>query len=315
MTRGLTIVGLSLLVIVASPFIGESLGAANGSFILFELRLPRTLMAVIAGGTLSLVGATYQALFGNALASESTVGTLAGATLGAVAALVLGAARGAGGLPAVTICAFAGAVVVTMPLTAIAASGRATMGSVLLAGIATSTMATALSLGLQYAADATSTFSAARWTLGSLQQLGYVGVVAVGVVAAATAALILSQMRALEALAAGEERAHAQGVSLARLRTICLTTSALGVAAVVAWCGPIAFVGLIVPNLVRLLFGPSRRKLLPYSIVLGAAFLAACDAIARVVWPGRELPVGVVTAALGAPALVWLIARRTPFFA
>jgi iron complex transport system permease protein len=243
------------------------------------------------------------------------VGTLAGATLGAVAALVLGAARGLGGLPAVTLCAFAGAVLVTMPLTAIAASGRATMGSVLLAGIATSTMATAISMGIQYTADATSIFSAARWTLGSLQQLGYVGVVAVASVALPSAALLLSQTRALEALAAGEERAHGQGVALPRLRTICLATSSLGVAAVVAWCGPIPFVGLIVPNLVRLLVGPSQRRLLPYSILLGAAFLVACDAIARLTWPGHELPVGVVTAALGAPALVWLIARRTPFFA
>jgi len=313
--RGALVVVLSLVVVAASPFLGESLGGANGSFIFVELRVPRTLMAILAGGTLSLVGAVDQALFGNPLASESTIGTLAGATLGAVAALVLGAARGPAGLPAVTLCAFAGAVLVTMPLTAIAASGRATMGSVLLAGIATSTMATAISMGLQYTADATSIFSATRWTLGSLQQLGYLGVVAVACVTLPTAALLLWQTRALEALAAGEERAHGQGVSLARLRTVCLATSSLGVAAVVAWCGPISFVGLIVPNLVRLLFGPSQRRLLPYSILVGAAFLVGCDAIARLAWPGHELPVGVVTAALGAPALVWLIARRTPFFA
>jgi iron complex transport system permease protein len=315
MTRGLVAIGLCLLVILAAPFVGESLAGTHGSFIFVELRLPRTLMAVVAGGTLSLVGATYQALFGNVLASENTVGSLAGATLGAVAALILGAGRGVGGLPAVTVCAFAGAVLVTIPLMSLAASGRASIGSVLLAGIATSTMATAISMGLQYTADATSVFTAARWTLGSLQQLGYAGVAVVATVAVPSAAVLLSQIRALEALAAGEERAHAQGVSLARVRTVCLASSALGVAAVVAWCGPIAFVGLIVPNLVRVLFGATRRRLLPYSILFGAAFLVACDALARAVWPGHELPVGVVTAALGAPALVWLIAHRSPFAA
>jgi iron complex transport system permease protein len=121
------------------------------------------------------------------------------------------------------------------------------------------------------------------------------------------ALLLLS--RALQTFAFGEELAHARGVNVPRLRLLVLGVGSLAVAACVAWCGPIAFVGLIVPHLVRLAVGPSLWRLLPLSLVAGAAFLVVCDAVARSIVPGRELPVGVVTAALGAPTLVVLLLR------
>jgi iron complex transport system permease protein len=120
---------------------------------------------------------------------------------------------------------------------------------------------------------------------------------------------LLALARPLQNLALGEELAQAQGVNVARLRFLVLLVASLGVAACVAWCGPIAFVGLIVPHIVRLLAGPSLRSLLPLSFLGGAAFLVICDALARIALPGRELPVGVVTAALGAPTLVFLVSR------
>jgi iron complex transport system permease protein len=309
MKRALTILAC-LAVIAASPFIGEPLSGDTGSFIFWQLRLPRMLMGLIAGGALSLVGATYQTVFANPLASESTVGTLAGATLGAVIAVVFGAGSGQAFLPAITLCAFAGALAVTLLLTAIASSGRASMNSVLLAGVAISLMASALSTGLQYTADLNSMFTAARWSLGNLQQMGYFSIALILPFVIPSCALLLLQTRALETLAGGEERAHSQGVDVAKLRAISLGAGALAVAAVVAWCGPIAFVGLIVPQLVKMLMGSSRRVMLPYSLLIGGAFLVACDTVARAAWPRGELPVGVVTAALGAPALVWLVARR-----
>ncbi len=303
-------VAACLLVIAASPFVGEPLVGENGEFIFWQLRLPRMLMGLVCGGALSLVGATYQTVFANPLASESTVGTLAGATLGAVLAVVFGLGAGVAGLPSIALCAFAGALAVTLILTAIASSGRASINSVLLAGIAISLMASALSTGLQYTADLNSMFTAARWSLGHLQQMRYDGILIMLPFVMPSCALLLMQTRALEALSGGEERAHSQGVDVARLRALTLGAGALAVAAVVAWCGPIAFVGLIVPHLTRLTMGASRRVLLPYSVLLGGAFLVACDTLARAAMPGRELPVGVVTAALGAPALVWLVARR-----
>jgi len=309
MKRALTIVAC-FVVIAASPFAGETLQGDTGWFIFWQLRLPRVLMGLIAGGALSLVGGTYQTVFANPLASESTVGTLAGATLGAVLAVVFGAGGGQEFLPAITLSAFLGALVVTLLLTAIASSGRASMNSVLLAGVAISLMASALSTGLQYTADLNSMFTAARWSLGNLQQMGYDGLVLIVPFVLPSCGLLLWQTRALETLAGGEDRAHSQGVDVSRLRALSLGSGALAVAAVVAWCGPIAFVGLIVPHIVRMLVGASRRVMLPWSLLIGGAFLVACDTAARVAWPRGELPVGVVTAALGAPALVWLVARR-----
>jgi iron complex transport system permease protein len=300
----------SLLVIAAAPFVGASLQGDDSGFILLQLRLPRTLLGALVGATLGLTGAAYQALFDNPLATPSTVGTTAGATLGALAVLVLlpGSQMG---LPAVTLAAFAGALVVTFAIAAIAASGRASMNDVLLAGIAITLATGAVTTGLQFQADMAATFEAVRWSLGHLTQVGYRGVIMLAPVTVVCALILLFQVRALESMLGGEERAHAQGVDVRRTRTICLAFGAIGVGACVAWCGPIAFVGLIVPHLVRLSLGSTRRVLLPMSALVGSSFLVFCDALARCVVPGQDLPVGVVTASLGAPLLVFLVARRS----
>lgn len=307
---------LSAAVIAASPLIGEPLRGETGRLILLELRIPRVLMAVLVGGTLSLVGACYQTIFANPLAAPSTVGTTAGATLGALIPIVLGSALGGGlahsafGLPITALAAFAGALGVSLVVAAVASAGRARVNDVLLAGIAISLAAGAISAGLQYTADQAALFAAIQWSLGHLPQVGYRGVLMVLPFVVPVAAILLAQTKALNALVGGEQRAHSQGVDVPRLRALVLGVGALGVGACVAWCGPIAFVGLIVPHIVRLSLGTDRRVLLPMSVVIGAGFLAACDLGARLVLPGREMPVGVITAALGAPALVWLLIRR-----
>jgi len=298
-----------LLVVAVSPFIGASLDGTESRFILTQLRVPRSLLGAIVGGSLGLCGAAYQALFDNPLATPSTVGTTAGAALGALAVLVL-LPGGQMGLPAVAIAAFIGALAVTFAIAAIAASGRASMNDVLLAGIAITLATGAITTGLQFQADMASTFEAVRWSLGHLSQVGYRGVLMISPIALICGAILLSQVRALESMLGGEDRAHAQGVDIRRTRTICLASGAVGVGACVAWCGPIAFVGLIVPHMVRLSLGASRRILLPMSALVGAAFLVACDSLARVALPGQDLPVGVVTATIGAPLLVFLVTRR-----
>jgi iron complex transport system permease protein len=267
-------------------------------------------MALMVGGTLGLAGAVYQTIFSNPLATPSTVGTTAGAVLGALVAVVLLGGSGVSGIPVVAIAAFVGALVVTVIVAAIAASGRARANDVLLAGIALTLAAGAVSTGLQYQADMAATFEAVRWSLGNLAQVGYQGVLMLSPFVVFAGVALLTQTRALEALVGGEGRAHSQGVDVPRVRAIGLGVGALGVGACVAWCGPIAFVGLIVPHMVRLSMGASRRVLLPMSALVGAAFLAVCDTIARVIIPGRDLPVGVLTAAIGAPLIVWLIVRR-----
>ena len=297
---------LCLAAIAAAPFAG---GEPEG-FVFWQLRVPRLLMAVLVGGTLSLVGACFQTIFGNPLAAPSTVGTTAGATLGALAALVLGTTSMVAGFPLVALAAFVGAMLVGLTISAVAASGRARVNDVLLVGIALSLAASALATGLQYTADMAAMFPAVQWSLGHLSQVGYDGVLMVLPFVAVTVIVLLAQTRALAALIGGEERAHSQGVDVRRVRTLTLGVGSLGVAACVAWCGPIAFVGLIVPHLVRRGVGSSLRVLLPMSLLVGAAFLALCDTAARLMIPGRELPVGVLTAAIGAPALIWLVAKR-----
>lgn len=300
---------LCVAVLAVAPWVGGSLADDHSGFILRELRLPRVLMGTIVGATLGLTGAVYQALFDNPLATPSTVGTTAGAALGALCVLILVPA-GTTALPLVSLAAFAGALAVTFTIAAIAASGRARINDVLLAGIAITLATGAVTTGLQFQADMASTFEAVRWSLGQLTQVGFGGVKVLAPIAVVCCGILLWQTRALEAMLGGEERAHAQGVNIRRTRTLCLAVGAIGVGACVAWCGPIAFVGLIVPHLIRLGLGPTRRILLPMSALGGAAFLVLCDALGRWWMPHADLPVGVVTAGLGAPLLTWLVTRR-----
>lgn len=298
------------IICFAASFWGSDVSDPVGSFILWELRVPRVLMALLVGSTLSLVGAVYQTVLANPLAAPSTVGTTAGATLGALIAVSAGVASTVGGLPIVAVAAFAGAMGVTLLLTTLATNGRAQVPDILLLGVAITLATGAIATGIQYSVDTISLATAVRWSLGHLPQVGYRGILLLLPFVVIVMITLLSQTRALESLVGGEERAHAQGVDIPRLRALCLGGGALGVSACVAWCGPIAFVGLIVPHLVRRTIGTSRRTLLPMSAVCGGFFLVVCDMVARMILPGRELPVGVLTAAIGAPTLAWLIAHR-----
>jgi iron complex transport system permease protein len=302
-------VAASLALASLSLWVGPSFSGATADFVLYQLRLPRLLVGALVGATLGISGAAFQAVFNNALATPSTVGTTAGATLGALLVLALDVGGGVLGVSMLTAASFGGALVTTLLVSGLAASGRLSKNDVLLAGIAVTLAASALATGVQFASDARALVAAAQWSLGQLPQVGYHGVALIAPFSAITLFGLLALSRPLQNLAQGEDLAQAQGVNVARLRFAVLLLASLGVAACVAWCGPIAFVGLIVPHIVRLLIGPKLRTLLPLSFLGGAAFLVVCDAIARVVFPGRELPVGVITAALGAPALVLLVAR------
>jgi len=307
--RAALLILASFSLLLAAIFVGHPLHGEQGQFILWQLRVPRVLVGTLVGATLALAGAVFQALFQNPLATPSTVGTTAGATLGALCALAFDRARSVEGLPWVTVAAFIGAITASLLVASFASSRRAHSSDVLLAGIAVTLAASAFATGIQYVSDSRALFAAAQWSLGQLPQVGYRGVLLLLPICGVSATALLLLTRDLQAFALGEELAHSQGVNVPRLRLLALGFASLGVAGAVAWCGPIAFVGLIVPHLVRLLLGSSYRTLLPLSLFTGAAFLVGCDLFARIVVPGRELPVGIVTAALGAPSLVLLVAR------
>lgn len=280
-------------------------------FIILQLRLPRLIIALLIGSTLALVGGSFQILFRNPLATPSTVGTTAGATLGALLALTLGF-EGVLGISAVTFCAFIGALLATSLVLGVATSARARIEEVLLAGIAITLAAGAVSQGLHLIAGQTALFAAAQWSLGQLPQVGYDRVLLLlGPVVLCHAALI-SQHRSLMTLSWGEERARSLGVNTRRVRLLLLLGGCLGVGAAVALCGPIAFVGLLVPHLVRQCLGEQAGFDLKVISFSGAVFLLASDTLAQFGLPQIEVPVGVVTASLGAPALFLLILRRRP---
>ena len=310
MTRLVLVCIFCILCLLSAPWIGSTSYLDLTSFIFWQLRAPRVLTGVVVGATLGLTGAAFQALFGNPLATPSTTGTTAGASLGALSALLLFPNEGWVRELGVPFFAFVGAMAVSIPIALLATKRTLYMDDLLLAGVALTLTSGALITGLQFQADLASTYRAVQWSLGSLAQVGYdsmsfffplCGIACIG---------ILRHIRALETLISGEEHAFTQGVDVHSTRSRILFFGSLGVASTVAWCGPIAFIGLVIPHLFRMLFKQNRRLLFPLSTLIGGTFLVMCDAIARVILDGRELPVGVLTAFIGSPMLIFLILNR-----
>ena len=306
--KHLMVLVVCILLICLAPYVGASPPSdpAVREFVFWQLRIPRVVVGCLVGGTLGIVGAAFQCVFSNPLATPSTTGTTAGATLGALFAMILFPSLSNWGL---TLFAFIGGLVVAIPVAALAVRRQSRIEDVLLAGIAFSIAAGAITTGLQFRADQVTTYRAVQWSLGSLSQNGYEELSVLLPFCGVCIVAVLTQIRSLEVLVGGEVKAFSQGVSVVAVRTWILVFGSLGVAGCVASCGPIAFVGLVVPHIVRLTMGNIRRYLIPFSAVVGAGFLAVSDALARIM--PTELPVGVVTASLGAPLLIFLVLRRT----
>jgi iron complex transport system permease protein len=282
--------------------------AEGRAFVLTELRLPRTLIGLLVGAVLGSTGAAFQALFRNPLATPSTVGTTAGASLFALFALAL-PSDFSWLLPTVTLFAFGGALVTTLIVAGVAARGRVRVEEVLLAGVAVSLAAGSISQAMHLVLDSQQVFAAAQWSLGHLPQVGYDRVFLLLGPAALTVFAILWRRQAIALSAFGEDYADSLGIDTRRLRLEVLIFSCIGLGASVALTGPILFVGLIVPHLIMRLLIPAPGELLPLSALGGSALLVASDLLGRELIPGREIPVGVITAGIGAPLLFYLVAR------
>ena len=302
-------------VVVTVPFLGARLitpwevaGDEALSTIFWTLRLPRTLLAVLAGGALAMSGLGLQTLFRNPLAEPYTLGIASGAALGAVLALQFETLGVPLGFPAVALAAFVGALAVAAIILGLAMSGYAReVSTLLLAGIAISLSCSALVLFVQYLADLTQTFRMVRWMMGGLAVVGFAEVLWVLPWVLGGAAVLLFLRWDLNLLITGEELAASRGVDLQRLRLLVLGVASAMVAALVAVTGPIGFVGLIVPHILRRWIGTDHLYLVPACLLGGGAFLALCDLGSRTVMAPAELPVGILTALLGGPFFLWLL--------
>jgi len=277
--------------------------------VLFQIRLPRVVLGALVGGLLSLAGAGYQGVFRNPLADPGMLGASAGAGLGATLAIVYLGGAGPGAVP---VAAFAGSLTgVAVAAGAGAAARRYSVlgdgvATLLLAGIAVASFLTAAQTFVlqRSSADIQAVYS---WLLGSLSAASWQQVATIAPYAGVSSLILLLHGRHLDVLSVGDDEARTLGLHPGRTRAVVVTASALAAASAVAVSGLIGFVGIIVPHVARRLAGPSYTSVLPLSLLGGAAFLVLTDTLARTVLSPQELPIGVVTAFIGAPAFVWVL--------
>jgi iron complex transport system permease protein len=279
--------------------------------IFVQLRVSRTLLGLFAGGALSLAGALFQAMLRDALATPYTLGISAGASLGAVVAIWLDWQQVAG-LPAIWIAALAGAaIVLALVMGAALQQRRISSFSLLLSGLAANSVCSACIIVIFGLVGSTKSFSISRWLIGSLDSVDYVTLAAfVGTVTLA-AAMVMRQAKAWNLMAVDPSWAATRGARVMRLTLSGYGAGSVLTAATVALTGPIGFVGLVVPHLIRTRIGADHRVLMPCAFLGGGALLAGCDAIGRIVMAPSEVPAGAVMAILGGPYLVWMLRQRT----
>ena len=280
--------------------------------IFFVARLPRVLAGALVGATLAGAGVVLQALLRNPLATPFTLGVSASAALGAMLAIATNLDLSPFGAAAVPTASFTGALAGTAIVYLLATRVNRALSTnvLLLAGVTLNTLFSALITFVQYLIDVGDWYRTARWLLGNLDVSSFGPIAAslplIGISLACFAVL----PRALNLLTLGEDVAAARGVDVGRAQRIAFLSASFATGAAVSLAGPIGFIGIVVPHLVRLLVGADHRVVLPASLLFGATFLMLCDLIARTAMSPIELPVGIVTALIGGPFFIWLLIRR-----
>jgi iron complex transport system permease protein len=316
---------LALGAITAAPLVGSTHISLRRAFdpgipfgdnvdaqIFFVARLPRTLAGALVGSMLASAGVVFQGLLRNPLASPFTLGVSAGAALGAMLAITFGWSFAWAGIPAAPAASFIGslaAVVIVYALARARHSGLST-NVLLLAGVTMNAFFSALILFVQYFADFAQTYRILRWLMGDLDVSSYEPILTALPLVVVSFAIFAWLARPLNLLSLGPESAGTHGLDVTRAQRAAFLSASLATGAAVSVGGPVGFVGIIIPHLVRLLVGSDHRLVLPASALFGAAFLIACDVLARTVTAPVELPVGVITALIGGPFFLWLLVRR-----
>ncbi len=310
-------------VLVAAPLIGPTTlpiaavfdpsGADPAARILWQIRVPRVIAGFLGGAGLALGGAVFQSIFRNPLATPYILGVAAGASFGVAAVARLGVGLVVLGVGFQSWAALAGALLavgIVWLLTRIRPDAPTT--TLLLAGVSLNFFFSSLILFFQYTASFTDSYRVLRWLMGGLGGVDTTAVLQMAPFVVLGAAVIFGRSRELDLFATGSELAASRGVDVGRTRTVLFVATSIMIGGVVAACGPIGFVGMVAPHICRLVLGPGHRVLLPASAVFGGAFLVVCDTAARTAIAPAELPVGVITAFLGAPFFLWLLLRKQP---
>jgi len=316
--------GLAFVVCLVAPLVGPTPIRLSRVFdrslpfhdnvdaqIFFIARLPRALAGALVGSALAASGVVFQALLRNPLATPFTLGVSAGAALGAILAITFPLALAALPVPAVPLASFVGSLFAVGIVYALATARRLGLSThvLLLAGVTLNAFFSALILFVQYFADQSQTVRTVRWLMGDLDVATYTPILAALPLTIVAFAAFAWLPRSLNLLAVGADAAASRGVDVLRTQRLAFFSASLATGAAVSLGGPIGFIGIVVPHLVRLLVGADHRIVLPASALFGAGFLVACDVVARTVLSPIELPVGIITAMIGGPFFLWLLVR------
>jgi iron complex transport system permease protein len=281
--------------------------------IFFIARWPRTLAGALVGSTLAAAGVVFQGLLRNPLATPFTLGVSAGAALGAMLAITFASDISWAGIPLGPLASFAGSLLAVAVVYLLASARHRGLSTeiLLLAGVTMNAFFSALILFVQYFADFSQTFRILRWLMGDLDVSSYEPLLTALPLVAGAFVAFAWLARPLNLLSLGADAAESRGLDVVRAQRVAFVSASLATGAAVSVGGPVGFVGIIVPHLVRLMVGADNRIVLPASALFGAAFLIACDSIARTVMAPLELPVGVITALIGGPFFLWLLVRKS----
>jgi iron complex transport system permease protein len=327
-TRFIVTIAISGLVLLGALIVAPLLGSTSISLakafdrgipfadnpdaqIFFIARLPRVVAAALVGAALAAAGVVFQALLRNPLATPDTLGVSSGAALGAMIAITFHFDFTVAGVTAVPLASLAGSIAALAVVYALATARRRGLSTtvLLLGGVTMTSFFSALILFTQYMADFADTFRTVRWLMGALDVGSYTPVLAVLPLLVVAFGIFAVLPRSLDLISLGTDAAAARGVNVLRAERLALVGASLATGAAVSVAGPVAFIGLVVPHMVRLLVGSDHRLVLPASALLGGAFLIGSDLVARVVFRPLELPVGIVTALIGGPFFLWLLVR------
>jgi len=285
----------------------RGLGNETFTFIIWQIRLPRTVLVALTGAALSGSGAAYQGLFRNPLADPFLIGVASGAGLGAVIAMSIQWPYSFWGLMAIPMSAFIAALITVFIVYFLARVGQTIpTTNLILAGVAFSSFATSLTSFLMLRSTS-EVRRALGWLLGGASQAGWTAILAILPYIIIGLGILLINGHRFNLLQFGDDQAQQLGLNVTRTKTILLIAASLATAAAVAFSGIIGFIGLVVPHILRLWFGGDYRRLIPLSIIGGASALLFSDVVARIVLAPQEIPVGIITSLVGAPFFLWVL--------